>query len=109
MVLLREIGLVRRWLWRLMGGVGIAKDGMVKEVMECEFLSWSQPGCEVGGAAGRGRTATKGEGEGKIGCAEDGRGGRLRRLKCLVIWVGMDWEEPWDVCGDAYVEVDAVV
>ena len=109
MVLLCKIGLVWRWLGRLIGGVGIAKDGMVKEEMECESVSWSQRGCEAGGAAGRGRTATKGEGEGKIGCAEDGRGGRLGCLKCLVIWVGMDREEPWDVWGDAYVEVDVVV
>ena len=52
----------------------MSNEGMVNNVMEREFMvSWRW----VGG----GRTATNGNGEGRTGWAEDGRGGRCRRSK----------------------------
>ena len=87
----------------------MSNEGMVNNVMERELVScswrwsWSVVGaCWLGG----GRTATNGDGDGRMGCAEDGLGGRCRRSKWRADRCGIDRVEPLEVRGELYVELD---
>ena len=57
----------------------------------------------MGGCRG---TATKGEGKGSIGCADDGHGGRSRRSKWESDHVGIERADPFMLSVDTYVETD---
>ena len=51
-------------------------------------------------------TATKGVGEVRMGCADNGGGGRLQQSKWESDRVGIERADPFMLSVDAYVETD---